>query len=232
MGFRMTTNRDSLPDIARPDSDIALISEWTVDTPERRRIVAETAIDAMEHGTWPEGLLSDNYFLGINEGTVLRYSQWTSEETADEFVRTDRSEWTRRTDAIRDRERHGITPYRLYRSFVPDGPPRSCGCVVVITFETDGREWQRRLVDWLVDRLPDNPPHPGNIANHFHLSTDGTRVFNYTEWTDKEAHRDVVENDLREDDEVPQMIDAMDGVKGLGYKRFTHHRSLQATDLA
>jgi hypothetical protein len=43
---------------------------------------------------------------------------------------------------------------------------------------------------------------------------------------DKEAHRDTVENNLREDDEIPQMLAAMDGVRGLGYKRFTFHWSL------
>jgi heme-degrading monooxygenase HmoA len=222
----MTTSRDSPPDITRTDADIALINEWTVDTPKRQRAAAETAIDAVEHGPWPEGLLSDNYFVEIDGDTVLHYSQWTSEETADEWVRTDRQEWTQRIDAVPDIERHEITPYRLYRSFVPDGSPHRRGCIVVISFETDGPEWQRKLVDWLVERLPDNPPPPGNISNHFHLSTDGTRVFNYTEWTDEEAHQDTVENHLREDDEVPQMIDAMAGVRGLGYKRFNLHQSL------
>lgn len=220
------TRRDSFPDITRPDADIALINEWTVDAPKHQRATTETAIDPVEHGTWPEGLLSDNYFVELDGKTVLHYSQWTSEETAAEFVRTDYPEWTERIDAIQDSERDGSTLYRLYRSFVPDGSPRTPGCIVVITFETDGLEWQHKLVDWLVDRLPDSEPHPGNLANHFHISTDGTRVFNYTEWTDAEAHRTVVENDLREDDEVPQMIDAMAGVRRLGYKRFNHHQSL------
>jgi hypothetical protein len=222
----MTISRDSGPDITRPDADIALISEWTVKTSKRQRVAAETASTTWEHGPWPEGLLSDNYFVEIDGDTVLHYSQWTIEETADEFVQTDRPEWMCKIDADPDSERHEITPYRLYRSFVPDGSPRRRGCIVVISFETDGPEWQRKLVDWLVDRLPDNPPPPGNISNHFHLSTDGTRVFNYTEWTDEEAHRGVVENSLREDDEVPQMLDAMAGVRGQGYKRFNLHRSL------
>ena len=218
----MTASRDSLPAITRPDSDIVLISEWIVDTPERQRATAETAINAWEHD-WPEGLLSHSCFVGIEDTTVLHYSQWTSEEAADEGMHE--------LDAVVDSERHEITPYRLYRSFVPDSSSRPRGCIVVISFETDGPEWQRKLVDWLVDRLPDSEPHPGMISNHFHISTDGTRMLNYTEWTDEEAHRDVVENDLRESDEVPQMIDAMTGVRGLGYKRFTFHRHLAKPDL-
>lgn len=162
----------------------------------------------------------------IEVGKVILDTFQRSEETADKFAQTDHPEWTDGIDAVPDSERHAITPYWLYRSFVPDGSPRRPGCIVVITFETDGSEWQHKLVGWLVDRLPDNVPHLGNISNHFHISTDGTRVFNYTEWTDEEAHQDVVENDLGEDDEVPQMIDAMAGVRGLGYKRFNPYRSL------
>jgi erythromycin esterase len=221
----MTVHRDSLPDITRPDTDIALVSEWTVNTPQRQRAVVETAIDTWEHD-WPEGLLSHNCFVGTEDITVLHFSQWSSEETAAEWVRTDHQAWLREIDAVADSEHHEIVPYRLYRSFVPGGPPHTRGCIVVITFDTDGPEWQRKLVDWLVDRLPDSEPHPGMISNHFHLSTDGTQVLNYTEWTDADAHRDVIETDLREDSEVPQMIDSMAGVTPLGYKRFQLHRSL------
>lgn len=222
----MIISRDSFPDIARLDAEIVLISEWTVDIPKRQQTAAEIAITAWEHEAWPEGLLSDNYFVEIEGDSVLHYSQWTSEKTTDEFVRTDRAKWLRKTDADPDSERHEITPYRLYRSFVPTDSPDDRGCIVVISFETDGPEWQRKLVDWLVDRLPDNEPHPGMISNHFHISIDGNRVLNYTEWTDEEAHRDVVERDLREDDEVPKMLDSMAGVRPQGYKRFTLHRSL------
>lgn len=225
----MTTSRDSFPDIARPDADIALISAWTVDISERQRAAAETAIPGQKHEAWPDGLLSDTYFVEIDGDTVLHYSQWTSEEAAAGFARSDRPEWAGRIDAIPDSETHGSTPYRLYRSFVPDGSPRRRGCIVAISFETDSSEWQRKLVDWLADRLPANPPHPGNIANHFHLSTGGTRVFNYTEWTDAEAHRDVIENSLHKESEILQMIDDMTGVRGLGYKRYNLHRSLATT---
>lgn len=218
--------RDSFPDITRPDADIDLISEWVVDTPQQRAAV-KSAIDAVEHETWPEGLLSDNYYVELDGDIVLNYSQWKSEKTAVEFVQTDYSEWTEKIGDAPDSERHVLTPYRLYRSFIPDGSLRRPGCIVVITFETDGPEWQHKLIDWLVDRLPNNNmPQPGNISNHFHISTDGTRVFNYTEWTDANAHREVVENDLQENDEVPQMIDSMEGVRGLGYKRFNLYRSL------
>jgi hypothetical protein len=30
-------------------------------------------------------------------------------------------------------------------------------------------------------------------ATHLHASTDGTRVINYAEWTDEEAHRRMVD---------------------------------------
>lgn len=37
----------------------------------------------------------------------------------------------------------------------------------------------------------DVAPMPGSIAAHFHISTDGTRLFNYAEWTDAQAHIDI-----------------------------------------
>ncbi|MGH1555404.1 hypothetical protein ACRAWF_36875 [Streptomyces sp. L7] len=35
-------------------------------------------------------------------------------------------------------------------------------------------------------------PHPGGTAARFHLSTDGTRVLNYAEWTSAQAHLEAL----------------------------------------
>ncbi|MYR63195.1 antibiotic biosynthesis monooxygenase, partial [Streptomyces sp. SID625] len=65
-------------------------------------------------------------------------------------------------------------------------------CLVVVDVEFDGPdpERQRAWVDAVFEALEGDPaPHPGGIAAHFHLSTDGRRVLNYAEWESAEAHR-------------------------------------------
>src|ERR1700738_4530467 len=80
----------NLPDIRRPDARTVLVSDWSVGTPERQRATAEAFVAAWERGLWPRGLLSTNLFASMDGETVLNYAQWSSDETYDEFVRTDR----------------------------------------------------------------------------------------------------------------------------------------------
>lgn len=65
----------------------------------------------------------------------------------------------------------------------------------------------------------DVAPMPGSIAAYFHTSADGTRVFNYAEWTNEQAHIDLVTADdprgirRRITGEIP-------GVRPCGYRRW------------
>lgn len=222
----MTSHRASLPDITHHDVDIVLVSQWTVDTPERQQAVAEATITAWERAPWPDGCISLACFVNIEGDIVLTYSQWTSDEACREFVRTNRPALINSIEeTIPDIELTDPIEYRLYRSGVSDSERGDPECIVVVSFDTDDSEQQRQFVDSMFDISPDLPPDC--LSAHFHFSTDGTRILNYAEWTDEAAHREMIEKDTSADDnEVHQLIDNMPGVRPMGFKRYNLHRSL------
>jgi hypothetical protein len=228
----VTDNSRALPDISRPDAGLVLISEWTVATPERQRAAADAAMAAWDEVAWPDGLLSHTALVSTDGETVLHYSQWTGEDAHREYLRTDPPERIRRIDQdVPGIERHGVVRHRRYRSLVLGDGDQRPGCIVVVRFETDGHDTAQRFVDRLLDENPglasrsDVEPPDGMLSNHFHISTDGTRVVNYAEFADEEAHRRVVRNNLRDEDDVPQLIGDTPGLKLIGFKRFLDWRS-------
>jgi heme-degrading monooxygenase HmoA len=226
-----------LPDITRPDVGTVLSCEWTVGTPERQQAVVEASVTAWEHVPWPAGLLSHNGFVSTDGSTILHYSQWTSDEAIREFKRTDRPERVRGIlAAVPGIERHGVVAYQLYRSYrngAAAGAPRVPGCIVGVNIDFDGpdRQRQRRWVDAVFDALElEGEPHPGLISAHFHLSTDGTRVFNYAEWSSEQAYSEALSKGPEGigQTDAPEWRRTMDfpGLKGFGVKRYHLHRSL------
>ncbi len=71
------------------------------------------------------------------------------------------------------------------------------------------------------------PPMPGSIAAHFHLRADGTRVFNYVECTNEQAHLDAV---VAPSGEHPRRRLTRDipGVGPCGYRRWHLHTAVVA----
>jgi len=229
----MITSTSALPDITRPDAGVVLAGEWGVGTPERQIAAAEAVVAAWERVPWPQGLLSYTLLVGTDGDTVLHYSQWTSEAAIREFVQTARPQWVRGIDdAIPGIERRGVVTYRLYRSGVRDGTPPVPGCIVAVTVEFDGPDAQRlrRWIDTVFDALEaEAGPHPGGISGHFHVSTDGTRVLNYAEWTDEAAHREAVERSGQGtvgSGAKWQRVQSFPGVVSGGFKRYRPYRSL------
>ncbi|MEV0089294.1 antibiotic biosynthesis monooxygenase [Saccharopolyspora sp. NPDC050642] len=224
------TSTASLPDIVRADAGLVLMSEWTVGTPERQQAATAAAMSVWDHLAWPDGLLSYSCLTSTDGDTLLHYSQWTDAAAHAGFKRSDPPERVQQIFAeVPGIERHGVVEYQRYRSLVL-GDGRS-GCVVAVSFETDGHETARHFVDTLLDEQPglaqrtDVEPPAGMLANHFHISADGTRVVNYAEFADEDAHRRIVASDLRDGDDVPQLISTTPGLRLLGFKRFHRWRT-------
>lgn len=226
------TMRSGLPDITRPDVGTVLVSEWTAGTPERQRALVEAFVAAWQRAPWPQGLLSVNLFLSTDGETVLNYAQWTSDEAYHEFVRTYRQAPADQIDrAVPGIERKGPVHYRLYRSRVRDDAPLP-GCVVIVSaeFDTPDEQRQRRWVDTVFEALDAEAElHPGGISGHFHVSTDGTRVLNYAEWTNEQSHREALERSGQGtigSGAKWREVRSFPGLKFSGYKRYHFHRSL------
>ncbi|MGW0335376.1 antibiotic biosynthesis monooxygenase family protein [Streptomyces sp. NPDC003011] len=193
----MTRRTDTRPDLTRPDVGAPFFSTWRVGTPERQRQTVEAIARTWTRRPWPTAdLLGYHVYTGHDGDTLLHHSQWASEQAYETFVKTHRQERNDEIDtAVPGIERLWLGRYRHYRSEVRDGDTRVPGCVVVVDIEFEGPDpdRQRAWVDAVFEALESEPnPHPGGISAHFHLSTDGTRVLNYAEWENGEAHIDAL----------------------------------------
>ncbi|MFF7263692.1 antibiotic biosynthesis monooxygenase [Streptomyces sp. NPDC008159] len=194
----MTRRTDVHPVLDRPGVGAPFFSTWRVGTPQRQRQVVEAVVDTWLGRPWPaEGLLGYFLYTGEDGSTLLHYSQWADEQAYEAFVRTRRQERNDAIDtAVPDIERVRLGRYRHYRSLTGgDHDTRVPGCVVIVDIEFDGPDpvRQRAWVDAVAEALATEPnPHPGDIAAHFHLGSDGTRVLNYAEWESAQDHIDAL----------------------------------------
>lgn len=91
-------------------------------------------------------------------------------------------------------DRQDLALYQHHRSHHTDLAAASIGCIVIVDVpivEPDP-ESQRDWIDTVMEALRVESP-PGLVAAHFHVSTDGSRVVNYAEWTSGRAHRDSLQ---------------------------------------
>lgn len=196
------------PDVNRPDVGIVLVAPLYVGTPELQHAEVERVMAPYRTGDLPDGFLSMSAFTSTDGIDVLTYAQWTSDDAYREFVRAGGL-------GMLDEDATEPVRYKLYRGRIlePDSVAR---VLVAPVFDVDGRGRQRRSADSLVDG-PLGKPFPGLVASHFHHSTDGTRVLNWAEWVDEEAHLRFGKSSLPH--ECLSAI-TMPGVRGIGGNRY------------
>ncbi|MEV5594824.1 hypothetical protein [Streptomyces sp. NPDC052496] len=210
---------DALPDTRRAGVGTVLISEWDAGSPERQQAMAEGAARALRAAPLPDGLVSQVYLTGTDGRTVLGFGQWEDGQAGPPQTAV---------------EPDGARRYRYYRSLLPQGEQPEPGCVVAVSFETTGHEAARQLVDGLLDLMGGVQPGSaetsrtgsGGISSNFHISEDGTRVFNYSEWTDEAAHQHMIDTSLQQGSAVLNLIAGIPGVTPLGFKRYVTPRGV------
>ena len=203
----------TLPDIDRPDVQLAVVRQLPVDGLEQQRAVAGATLAAWNVTPWPDALISRTCYLSTDEQRVLTYEQWSDDQP--------------------DVEDPAAIAYRLYRSGARDDAPVP-GCIVIVEVQTDGHDTARQWIDTVFDALAAEPtPHPGGISGHFHVSLDGTRVLNYAEWVDEASHVEAV-GATGSVGRGPawRRVHTMPGVRSLGVRRFTAYGARERSDLA
>lgn len=227
---------NSRPDLTRSDAGVVKVSTWDVGGPDRQRQTVDAVRAAWAGRAWPHrGLLSYTVHTGEDGKTLLHYSQWSDEESYQDFVRNGRDARNADIDAaVPGIERLGLRTFELYRSGVTQGDGRKPGAVVIVDVEFAGPDAarQRGWVDSVFEALGTDPaPAPGGISAHFHLSTDGTRVLNYAEWESARAHIDALAgpgNGVGSRTPQWERVQNHPGVTGGGVRRYTPALSMSA----
>ncbi|MDV5144817.1 antibiotic biosynthesis monooxygenase [Streptomyces sp. SBC-4] len=160
---------DARPELYRPGAGAVLASTWRVGTPERQRAAVEAIRTTWESREWPDlGLLSYSVFVGADGDTLLHYSQWTTEQAYEDFVRTYRDDRNAEIDAavpgIERVELHRYAP--PYRSAAADGNGSTGPHVHVSTDGTrvlDFAAWESEQahVEWRAESAP-----PGRVRRY------------------------------------------------------------------
>ncbi|MGH8879118.1 MAG: hypothetical protein ACRD0P_17555 [Stackebrandtia sp.] len=153
-----------------------------------------------------------NCFTSVDGEALLLYAQWTDEAARAGFS-------ANRDAGIAAVPAFGPVRYRVYRSLSPAAVARRPTSLVTATFDVDGPERQRHIADALCRAATGIPPHPAGLGSHFHLSRDGTRVLDYTEWNDDAAH-DVLMDDGAFD-EIYRLSTETPGVRATRGRQYT-----------
>jgi hypothetical protein len=215
------------PDITRPDAGLVVVGEFQVGGTTEQQRLFDASRAAWDTLPWPSTLLAITWLASTDGQRALAYVQWRDDSEFESYGRTHRPMLaTRLKDAVPSLEVTAPVFYRRYRSGTrPDAP--APGCIVAVSVEFDGPDEarQRAWVDTVFDALDAEPSPPaGGIAGHFHVSLDGTRVFNYAEWVDEASHVAAIERAGTGGIGAGpkwQAVRAFPGVKG---SRFTRYR--------
>ena len=202
----------TLPDIDRPDVQLAVVEQRAVENRDEQRAVADATLAAWDASRSPDSVLSRTCYLSTDGQRVLTYEQ--------------------RTDAAAETVDHGAIAYRLYRSGTRDDAPVP-GCIVIVDVQTDGHDTARRWVDAVFEALAaETTLHPGGISGHFHISLDGRRVMNYAEWADEQSHIEALSG-TGSIGRGPawQRVQTMPGVTSLGFRRYTSYAVREGSNL-
>ncbi|WP_413102412.1 antibiotic biosynthesis monooxygenase [Streptomyces sp. Inha503] len=212
------------PEITRTDVQAVVITVRHTGDDTKQQATATAATTARSEAFWPGGLLSWSLFSSTDGRALLAYEQWEGDDALDAALALP----VPYVPGIPGTESSAPVRYRLHRSHLGSTGEVPVGCVVTPVFDVDGPERQRHFIDEVFAMTQDVAPMAGSIAAHFHTSTDGTRVFNYAEWSDEQAHIDAVTAD--DPQGVRRRITGeIDGVRPCGYRRWHLHTSLVPT---
>ncbi|TSB22379.1 antibiotic biosynthesis monooxygenase [Streptomyces sp. NBC_01525] len=220
----------AFPTVNRPDSELVLVTPLYVGTADVQQAVADALLAEWEATSRPEGLLSQTCYVSTEGENVWTYEQWTGLAAYRASGRMYLQPPTLRGRGVdgADVERCAPIAFKRYRSTVFDTvstPTR----IVAPMFDVDGRATQRTIIDRLLDG-PLTEATPGLLSAHFHYSLDGSRVLNYAEFTEDEAHVDFLASPIAQ--ATTKLTQDTPGVRGIGGKRYLLHGSVGAPPAA
>ncbi|MEV2256259.1 hypothetical protein AB0I94_37885 [Streptomyces sp. NPDC050147] len=193
------------PDIRRPDSALVRIHEWAAEGKQEQSAKAAELFETWDGEPWPDALLSRSLFVDAGHGALLGYEQWAD------------------ADAVPD-DAEARTFYRRL-SVITDGEKRVPGVIAFAEIDVDGTETAQVMLDTVTQALAADPEphHPWGISANFHVSTDGRRVVNLSEWTSQEHHQEGFADTTRSSRPAWLRLRSLPGVRPIGVRRFRLH---------
>lgn len=192
----MSSTPDTLPRISRPDVDAVLVGVLNSGGGEGQEAVADAVVSHWRSAEWPEGLVSVNCFTSTQNGQVLTYEQWASEETLQKSL-LDGSGFRGAPTGS-----GGPVPYRLYqvvRGTAVSNPPPPARSFPVAAFPMESHEEARQWIDDLLKAeeaaAGADRAYPGAIAANIHIALDGRSVLIFSEWLSEDqaiTHMQIV----------------------------------------
>jgi hypothetical protein len=165
----------ALPDPTRPDVGLILISEWRTQGLKEQERVMSGVMDVWQNSRLPTAYLSRHCLKGTDDQTILNYAQWTHPDAYRAFAEEPQNQQALGS-AIQALYTAGPPGrYTLYRSVaLRDASTR---CFTTVSYDTAGSPAARELADELATRSITTPASPELIAQHFHVSEDGRRLY-------------------------------------------------------
>ncbi|UGQ11778.1 antibiotic biosynthesis monooxygenase [Yinghuangia sp. ASG 101] len=105
---------------------------------------------------------------------------------------------------------------------MPDTSRPDVGFVATAVFHVPGREQAQQVVELLIrgNQGPIENRGEGFLSATFHISSDGTRVFNYAQWTSEEVYmRDFANHPGKE--VMRKELARIEGVEGPFFTAYT-----------
>lgn len=241
----MNSQAAVLPDPMRADVAGIHTTKWVAGSVENQGRAIDAVFQAVEGSALPDGLLTLTGYVHPEGNDAFTYGQWSSPEAPQRFVEGLGQEHLGAVEQlVPELERADSTVYTLYRGYVTPDPATAAAVtpdrataanppgwiiVVSIAFDEPGRApgW----IDTTLEALRSVEPVDGLITNFFHIDTTGTRVINYTEWSDREKHKAAHAGDtgpIGQNGAVGKRIKSLPGVVGIELSRYQLHRSFAA----
>lgn len=170
------------------EAGAVIVSCWTLQSSEDQIAAARAALSAMPLAP---GLLRFSVFRGLEDFTLLIFSQWVDDAARDAYITVSEGPRAVVDDALPRIHRDWREPAAPYRSFI-SSEDQQPGCLVIVRqpLKRPDHRVQRDWADTVIAALEtDIEPEPGLCTATFFLAKDGGHVLNLAEWTSADAHR-------------------------------------------
>ncbi|MEL6461359.1 MAG: antibiotic biosynthesis monooxygenase [Cyanobacteria bacterium J06636_27] len=173
-----------MPTIATKNELATVIIIFNVE-PEKQQELLDTIAEFIKTVKQQPGFVSANLHKSLDGLKVANYAQWRTVEEFEKFLKN--SEVKQKASKIKAFKPDSHV-YEVIISESKEGIPEITDKYIYHFAEFRMEpENQPKMIELAKENVGKAMKLPGLVSANFHRSTDGTRVINYGQWSDKEA---------------------------------------------